>query len=502
MKNKKIVYSILSAMVIILGVIFGFQATGEINKNEVHKAVDIVIDSIVTYNMTDQEIKDLPTTKIEEQTEEQEQETGEEQQVTETEGFLLQGDIAYNGDSEFPSISLGNYTGLTYYSQIDSRWKNHPYTSVGNPEQTIGSSGCGPTSASMVVTAIKGAITPDDMGDLFVDNGFRSADNGTYFSAFRWTADVFDIEYLETYKLDDVVDLLRNNYLVVASCGNGLFTTGGHFIVLVGIDGDTIKIYDPYLYAGKFDTPTRRGKVWVDGYNVYCTIDNFREYANYTKFFAYKNTGAVKPNDDKPVVVEPYTRYVQVNTALNVRTEPWGDIVGSLSNGTQVTVYETIDNWAMIGDCEWVCSDYLVQSTNTYTEDTVGEIRKIQACYLYSNPDLTGTIYTYKSNTTITILENVSPNVDYIRVNATGRYAYIDTSNYIGTSQPIYTGTVGETRKTNACYLYSNPDLTGTIYTYKSNTTVTILENINSSVDLVRVNVTGRVAYIDVNSYR
>lgn len=340
------------------------------------------------------------------------------------------------------------------------------------------------------------------MGDLFVQHGFRSADNGTYFSAFRWVADTFDIEYLETYRLDDVVDLLRNNNIVVASCGNGLFTTGGHFIVLVGIDGDMIKIYDPYLYAGKFETSTRRGKVSVDGYNVYCSIENFKEYANYTKFFAYKNTGTIKPNNDKPVVTETYTRYVKVNTSLNVRNAPWGNIVGSLYNGNQVTVYETCDNWSRIGEDKWVCSDYLVSTINTAVENTVGQTKKIRACYLYSNSDLTGTVYTYKSNTTITILENINSNVDYIRVNATGRCAYIDKSNYIGTSQNVTSGTIGQTRKTKSCYLYSNSDLSGTRYSYKVNTTVTILENVSTSVDKVKVNVTGRIAYISVNNYK
>lgn len=236
----------------------------------------------------------------------------------------------------------------------------------------------GPASASMVVTAIKGVITPPEMGDLFVKYGFRSANNGTYFSAFRWTADTFGIDYLETYKLDEVVNLLRNNHIVVASCGNGLFTTGGHFIVLVGIDGDTIKIYDPYLYAGKFNTPTRRGKATVDGYNVYCSIENFREYANYTKFFAYKNTGSNKPNNDKPVTTDTYTRYVKVNTALNVRNAPWGSIVGSLSNGTAVTVYENRDNWSRIGNNRWVCSDYLY-STSQSSSTTNQAVQKLNS---------------------------------------------------------------------------------------------------------------------------
>lgn len=140
---------------------------------------------------------------------------------------------------------------------------------------------------------------------------------------------------------------------------------GGHFVVLVGIDGDTIKIYDPYLYAGKFDTPTRRGKVTVNGNTVYCSVDNFREYANYTKFFAYQNTGETKPNDDKPVTTDTYTRYVRVNTALNIRTSPWGNIVGSLYNGDKVTVYETNGNWSKIGDNMWVCSDYLYTTSST-----------------------------------------------------------------------------------------------------------------------------------------
>lgn len=120
---------------------------------------------------------------------------------------------------------LGQYTGLTYYSQIDTRWKNKMYSSVGNSSQTIGTSGCGPTSAAMVVSSIKGTINPSQMSDLFVKYGFRSANNGTYWSAFRWTADVFDINYKEVQKLNDVCDLLEQNYMVISACGNGLFTT-------------------------------------------------------------------------------------------------------------------------------------------------------------------------------------------------------------------------------------------------------------------------------------
>lgn len=217
----------------------------------------------------------------------------------------------------------------------------------------------GPTCASMVVTATKGAITPPEMGDLFVKYGYRSANNGTYFSAFRFVADTFDIGYEETYYLDTAVNLVRNNNYVVVSCGNGIFSTGGHFIVIVGIEGDTLKIYDPYLYAGKFETSTRRGKVTVSGNTVYCSIENFRNYANYKKFFAYSHDGNVAVNNTQPVTTESYTRYVKANGGLNVRNAPNGSRIGGLANGTRVTVYETSGNWSRIGTNRWVCSTYL-----------------------------------------------------------------------------------------------------------------------------------------------
>lgn len=141
-KNIKLISSLVVAICIIIGVVIGYKETGEINKNEIGQAINIVTDAITTYNITDEEVKDLPSTEIVVQTEEDEKQVSEEQATTETEGFELQGEIAYNGDNEFPNVAVGNYKGLTYYSQIDSRWKNHSYTSVNNPSQTIGSSGC------------------------------------------------------------------------------------------------------------------------------------------------------------------------------------------------------------------------------------------------------------------------------------------------------------------------------------------------------------------------
>lgn len=287
----------MACLLAVAGVLCGvFYPDSEINntiketQNIVENEIKVIDENVVIEDVTEDETNSSDVTEIEDITIKDEKKLEDEEINVESEGFELQGDISYDGDrAKTWNVELGEYQGLTYYSQVDSRWKNQIYSSVGNRSQTIGSSGCGPTSAAMVVSSIKGSITPDKMASLFVQNGYRSANNGTYWSAYRAVADEFNIGYTETSDIQRALDLLRSKNLVIVSCGNGLFTTGGHYIVIVGIDGNTLKIFDPYLYNGKFNTSTRRGKVEVSGNTVYCSVDNFKKYANAKGFFCYKN---------------------------------------------------------------------------------------------------------------------------------------------------------------------------------------------------------------------
>lgn len=351
----------LTIITIIVSMLYGlnFYESNKDKSNEdiINSAVNEIKNNISTYDMTEQEVKNLPTTEIQSQTEDEEKIVSEEQTV-EDEAFEQQGEIAYNGTNEYPNVTLGNYQGLTYYSQIDNRWRYKMYSSIGDSSQTIGTSGCGPTCASMVVTATKGTITPPEMCELFVKYGYRSANNGTYWSAFRFVADTFNIGYQETTDIQRALQLLENQNYVVASCGNGLFTTGGHFILLTKVENGMIEVYDPYLYAGKFDTSTRRGKAVVDGNKVYVSVDNFKRYANYKSFFAYQHNENIQENK-QTVNIQPYTRYVNAKIGLNVRNKPNGSIIGSYKNGTAVLVYETNGNWSRIGTNKWVYSNYL-----------------------------------------------------------------------------------------------------------------------------------------------
>lgn len=123
-----------------------------------------------------------------------------------------------------------------YYSQIDTRWASHPYPSQELPGATIGSGGCGATVGAMVVSMLKETISPKEMGDIFIANGIR-VNGGTSNRAFdSFLTDKYGLKCEKKYKLDEAVEHLGKGGIVVARCtvNNGnLFTTGGHFIVLV-----------------------------------------------------------------------------------------------------------------------------------------------------------------------------------------------------------------------------------------------------------------------------
>lgn len=468
---------------------------------------DLSNDSANTVNNIYNENKsNKSSTEIPILTEEDEQTV--EVQETEAEGFEEQGIIAYNGAEKTPNVQLGEYSGLTYYSQIDNRWKNKLYSSVGNTAQTIGTSGCGPAAAAMVVSSIKGNITPDQMADLYMKYGYRSANQGTYWSAFKWTADVFDIGYSEYYKLDDAIAKLKDNHYIIASCNQGLFTYGGHFVVLVGLEGNYIKIYDSYLYNGKYDVASRRGKAIVKGNTTYVSIQNFRQYANYKKFFCFKNdkTNVNEnniPSNNANVGISKVNYQVRItaNSGLNIRAGAGTSYarIGGYSKGTIVTILAESNGFGKT-DKGWISLNYTTRTIGTSnTVTTSGQTKRlVRASILYSNSNLTGYRYNYKANTTVTIIENVSENVDKVRANMTGRIAYINKNNYLNTSDS-YAGII---KKTKNCVLYSKANLSGYQYQYKENTTVIVLEHVNSYVDKIRVRQTGRVAYINVRNYK
>lgn len=220
MDKKKIIRIALIISIIItlmIDLYVTYQKNGEIDQNKIGEALNIIQDEIKEINQSSTEIPQMAESD----------EQNLELQEVEDESFELQGEIAYEGGkAESWGLEAKGQPQLTYISQIDSRWRYYPYTSTGNASQTIGSSGCGVASATMIIDSIVGNVSVTDVADTFVKYGYRSANNGTYWSAYRAIADEFNIEYQETSNFETMLNKLKNNNYVICSVGTGLFTSG------------------------------------------------------------------------------------------------------------------------------------------------------------------------------------------------------------------------------------------------------------------------------------
>lgn len=133
-----------------------------------------------------------------------------------------------------------------YYSQEDKRWASVPYTRRGDPKQTIGSSACGPTSFAMVASTYKGrAILPPETAAFAVERGYRTVNSGTAWSYFDAIARFYGLTAKQTDSLSEAKAALAAGALVIATMGPGHLTGGGHYVLMVGINGKWIDVHDP-----------------------------------------------------------------------------------------------------------------------------------------------------------------------------------------------------------------------------------------------------------------
>ena len=139
------------------------------------------------------------------------------------------------------------------FKQTDKRWKDIPYTldAKKHPNQTIGSSGCGPTACADIVATCKVAtITPVKMCEIAVKYGFRTDDDGTKQSFIKFVNDKFGFDktkFKVTTSVKDIQACLAAGGYVVALMKKGAWTSGGHYIV-------PWKYNKTYIYANNPNT--------------------------------------------------------------------------------------------------------------------------------------------------------------------------------------------------------------------------------------------------------
>lgn len=135
------------------------------------------------------------------------------------------------------------------YKQYDSRWGSIVYTrnNTYNKNQTIKSSGCGPTAcADIIATFFDKSVTPVPLAAFSVAKGYRTQNSGTDWDFFEAVAKEFKAsKFLQTSSYNTAKAAQDDGALVVVSVRKSRWTNGGHFICWWDTDSKYVYINDP-----------------------------------------------------------------------------------------------------------------------------------------------------------------------------------------------------------------------------------------------------------------
>lgn len=122
---------------------------------------------------------------------------------------------------------------------------DYPHSPYGREEWSVASHGCGIVSVAMIATYLTDELhAPDVMAMQF---GRYNTVHGSYWSLFAGSAKELGLgEVVQTSNWSKVAEALKNGQPVVSIQSTGLFTSGGHFIVLTGMTEDgKVLVNDP-----------------------------------------------------------------------------------------------------------------------------------------------------------------------------------------------------------------------------------------------------------------
>ncbi len=141
------------------------------------------------------------------------------------------------------------------YLQTDKRWKSKPYRVKGETS-TIGSAGCGPTAAAMLIETLTGkTFTPEEACAWSVAHGYKALNQGTYYAYFapqfaEFGIKCWQLSWTNAYHNPSAkahtqaMEYLKQGYYLIALMKRGTWTSSGHFIV-VWWEDNKIRINDP-----------------------------------------------------------------------------------------------------------------------------------------------------------------------------------------------------------------------------------------------------------------
>lgn len=165
----------------------------------------------------------------------------------------------------------------------DGKWTHRgiPNTELKRGKR-IRTSGCGQCSTSMGIShSLNKFVHPSNFKGKYIYNNGSSRDIGLYY------ARKYGVNAVATNDIKKVVVRLAQGCYVMSIQGKGIFTKGGHYIILCGLKNGRIKVLDPasknrtYIFSGKtytmsqIDKTCKKHKGTVNGIT----------YMGYTIFF-------------------------------------------------------------------------------------------------------------------------------------------------------------------------------------------------------------------------
>ncbi len=182
-----------------------------------------------------------------------------------------------------------------FYCQLD--YPDTPYPNQRTGRGTIADNGCGPCCASMVAENMLGvSFPPEEACRLAIECGAREKPGTDLYRFSPVFAERFGLNVTDTEDADEAKAFLEQKKgLVIANTygdrpedgWTGVFSDGGHYIVLAGIEGNTVKVWDPMYRPGRFDIPGRKGKVRMEGNEAFADFSVIREDCHDRPFFLF-----------------------------------------------------------------------------------------------------------------------------------------------------------------------------------------------------------------------
>ena len=165
----------------------------------------------------------------------------------EAEEFVLNYPLLKDTEQKIDLSGYDYTTSVPHFIQWDKSWGYTPYGSG-----VIGTSGCGPTSLSMVAVHLLQDTTYDAnyVAKFSEEYGYCVPGNGTAWSLMSEGAQQLGLCSEEIPLDEDIIkEKLESGSPIICIMDKGHFTTDGHYIVMTDYVDGKIKVNDPNSYS-------------------------------------------------------------------------------------------------------------------------------------------------------------------------------------------------------------------------------------------------------------